>query len=352
MSESRPPVKLTALAACAGCAAKLSPRELAHVLQPLAASFPIADFPAMLVGLEAPDDAAVYQLNETQAIIATVDFFPPVVDEPFAFGAIAAANAMSDVYAMGGEVLFGINLVAFPETLDTAILSEILRGGAYSLRQGGGAIVGGHSIKDDEPKYGVAVTGIVHPQRVLTKAGAQAGDVLILTKPLGTGVITTALKRGLADPADVDAAVQSMMRLNRAAAQAAQAVGVHAMTDVTGYSLLGHAREIASLSKVDIVLSYSALPWLQGAQRYAEMECFPGGANANRAYYEPHVTFPDDLSPTGRMLLFDPQTSGGLLISVMASRAPALLDELAARGAGGWSIGHVIEGSGKLRVEH
>jgi selenide,water dikinase len=352
MSDSAQPIKLTALAACAGCAAKLSPRELAHVLQPLAASFPAAEFPAMLVGLEAPDDAAVYQLNDEQAIIATVDFFPPVVDDPFAFGAIAAANAMSDVYAMGGEVLFGINLVAFPENLDSAILSEILRGGAHSLRAGGGAIVGGHSIKDDEPKYGVAVTGIVHPQRVLTKGGAQVGDVLILTKPLGTGVITTALKRGVAEPADVDAAVQSMMRLNRAAAQAAQAVGVHAMTDVTGYSLLGHAREVAALSQVDIVLSYSALPWLPGAQRYAEADCFPDGANANRAYYEPHLTFPEDLPHAARMLLFDPQTSGGLLISVMASRAPALLDELAARGAQGWSVGHVVAGDGKLRVEH
>ncbi len=349
--QSVPPVKLTALAACAGCAAKLSPRALMHVLQPLAATFHAADFPALLVGLEAPDDAAVYQISEEQAIISTVDFFPPVVDDPFAFGAIAAANAMSDVYAMGGEVLFGINLVAFPENLDSAILSEILRGGAHSLRAGNAALAGGHTIKDDEPKYGVAVTGIIHPQRVITKGGAQVGDVLILTKPLGVGVITTALKRDLADPRDVEAAIQSMMTLNRAAAQAAQAVGVHAMTDITGYSLLGHAREMAALSNVDLVFSYSALPWLGGAQRYAAADCFPGGAHTNRAYYEAWVTFPEGLPHAARMLLFDPETSGGLLMSVMASRAPSLLAELAARGVQGWSIGHVVAGDGHLRVE-
>jgi selenide, water dikinase len=285
-----------------------------------------------------------------------VDFFPPVVDDPYAFGAIAAANAMSDVYAMGGDVLFAINLAAFPDNLDLSILSDILRGGADRVREAGGVIAGGHTIRDDEPKYGLAVTGIIDPARIMTKGGALPGDVLILTKPLGVGVITTALKRGKADSAHVDSAVASMTQLNRGASEAARAVqthgtAIHAMTDITGYSLLGHAHEMAHLSQGDFVISYLSLPWLPGAQRYAAEGMFPGGASNNMEYYEQWVTFDSRLNEAIRTLLFDPETSGGLLIAVEPAGADALLAELAARNAAGWRIGRVEPGDGHLRVE-
>lgn len=320
-------------------------------MRPLSDNFTAVDYPALLVGLAVPDDAAVYRLSDTQAIISTVDFFPPVVDDPFSFGAIAAANALSDVYAMGGEVLFAVNLAAFPDNLDLSILSEILRGGAETVRAAGAAIAGGHTIKDKEPKYGLAVTGIVHPERIIAKGGALPGDALILTKPLGTGVITTAHKRGLVQETHLAAAIASMTRLNREPSAAAQAVGVHAMTDVTGYSLLGHGHELAHLSGVDLVLSFGALPWLPGAQMYAEENIFPGGTSANRESYSPWVTFDPALSEETQMLLFDPQTSGGLLIALSAERAPILLAELEARGGQGWHIGRVVPGDGHIRVE-
>lgn len=345
-----PEVRLTALATCAGCAAKLSPGDLAHVLHPLAASFNAVDHPALLVGLSAPDDAAVYQLSEDQAIISTVDFFPPVVDDPYSFGAIAAANALSDIYAMGGEVLFAINLVAFPETLDLAILSEILRGGADRVRAAGAAIAGGHTIKDDEPKYGLAVTGLLHPAQIITKGGAKPGDVLILTKRLGTGVITTALKRDLADPRHVDSAMAGMMTLNRAAARAARAVGVHAMTDITGYSLMGHGREMAALSGVDLLIDFAALPFLPGAEAYAEAGLFPGGAMNNVNFYTQWVTVEAALRDDQRMLLFDPQTSGGLLIALPPERLPAFVGEFTKEGGEYWQIGTVQAGSGRIIV--
>src|SRR5438105_9515977 len=291
----------------------MGPEALAQVLRPL--TFHAAP-PALLVGLQAVDDAAVYQVNEQQAIISTVDFFPPVVDDPFAFGAIAAANAMSDVYAMGGDVLFAINLAAFPEDLDLSILSEILRGGADRVWAAGAIIAGGHTIKDPEPKYGLAVTGIIAPDRIIRKGGAQPGDILILTKPLGVGVITTALKRGQADATDVGAAIASMMQLNRQAAQAARTVNVHAMTDITGYSLLGHTHEMAHLSSADFVVSYSDLPWLPGAQRYAREGMFPGGAASNMDYFGKWTAFDSAIDDVTRTLLFDPETSGGLLMSV------------------------------------
>jgi selenide,water dikinase len=311
------------------------------VLRPLSDNFKAVDYPALLVGLEAPDDAAVYRLDDRQAVISTVDFFPPVVDDPYAYGAVAAANAMSDVYAMGGEVLFAVNLVAFPDNLELSILAEILRGGADRVREAGAVIAGGHTITDKEPKYGLAVTGLIDPARIVAKGGARPGDVLILTKPLGVGVITTALKRGNAESGDVDAAIASMTQLNRAASQAAQAVGIHAMTDITGYSLLGHAHEMAHLSGVDFVLSYDSLRWLPGAQRYAVEGNFPGGAANNMAYFSQWVSFDASLDEVTRILLFDPETSGGLLMAVEPGKAEALLAELSARSVAGWRIGHV-----------
>lgn len=323
---------------------------MTQVLRPLQHTFHAADFPALLVGLEKPDDAAIYQINAGQAIISTVDFFPPVVDDPYAFGSIAAANALSDIYAMGGEVLFAINLAAFPNNLDLSILSDILRGGADRVKEAGAVIAGGHTIKDNEPKYGLAVTGIIDPAKILAKGGARPGDVLYLTKPLGVGVITTALKRGQAQQADVDAAISSMSTLNRGGSQAAQVAGVHAMTDITGYGLLGHAHEMAHLAGVDFVLSYRDLPWLPGALRYAEQSIFPGGASDNMLYYRQWVTFEDGFSETDQLLIYDPETSGGLLMAVAPEHAATLEAEFATRLAAGVRIGYVTEGTGQIRI--
>jgi selenide,water dikinase len=266
------------------------------------------------------------------------------VDHPYWFGAIAAANAMSDVYAMGGEVLMALNLVAFPTSLDMRILSEILRGGAEKVQEAGAVLAGGHTVMDNEPKYGLAVTGVVHPDRIMAKGGARAGDVLVLTKPLGSGVITTALKNGRADPAHVEAVMRVMAALNRGAAQAAQAVHAHGLTDITGYGLIGHGYEMARLSGTVLHLRNDALPWMPGARHYAEIGTFPGGQGRNRAYYSQWVTFDPAVDDLTRGLLFDPQTSGGLLIAAEAARQDDLLAELRARGVEGTLIGEVRAG--------
>ncbi len=319
-------------------------------MRPLTGLFPTEDYPALLVGLAAPDDAAVYRLNAEQAIISTTDFFPPVVDDPYAFGAIAAANALSDVYAMGGEPLMVINLAAFPDNLDVGILSDILRGGADKVREAGAVVAGGHTVTDKEPKYGMAVTGVVHPDRIIAKQGAKPGDKLVLTKALGTGVITTALKRGEASADHVEAAVASMSRLNRDASRIARNAGVHAMTDVTGYSLLGHAHEMAHLSGVNMRIQYTALHWLPGARLYGERGAFAGGLSRNRAYFEQWVHIEGRLDDVGQALLYDPQTSGGLLMSVSPDTAQALFDDLTSAGEVASIIGDVTAGDGQVLV--
>lgn len=318
----------------------MGPQALAQVLRPLAAQ--IAP-PGLLVGLSAADDAAVYRLNDQQAVISTADFFPPVVDDPYTFGAIAAANALSDIYAMGGQALMAINLVAWPDNLDYGILSDILRGGTDIVAQAGGVIAGGHTVSDREPKYGLAVTGTVHPERILTKGGAQPGDLLVLSKPLGTGLITTALKRDLVKQDDLDAAVQSMMRLNRAASQALLRLGsgVHAATDITGFGLLGHAWEMASQSRAGMRFSFAALPLLPGTRHYAEIGAFPGGTERNEEYLEPCVRIDEALGDVERVILFDPQTSGGLFAAIDPASWP-LLAELAPD-AQFWRIGTVTK---------
>lgn len=303
-----------------------------------------------MVGLASPDDSAVYQLDSERALISTVDFFPPVVDDPYDFGAIAAANALSDVYAMGGEPLMAINLVAFPDGLDLSILARILQGGAEKVREAGAVIAGGHTVTDREPKYGLAVSGIIHPGRVLTKGGARAGDKLILTKPLGTGVVTTALKHGTALDEHVRTAVASMTRLNQRASQLAQKRGVHAMTDITGYGLLGHAHEMAHLGMVDFEISFEAIAWLPGAQMYAAQDEFPGGMERNREYFQPWIRFDERLSESQRNLLFDPETSGGLLMAVASEKADQLRQELVESGDMARIIGEVIPGTGHITV--
>jgi len=319
-------------------------------LQPLKASFTIDDYPDLILGLAAPDDAAVYRLNDHQAVVSTTDFFPPVVDDYYDFGAIAAANALSDIYAVGGDPLLAINLVAFPDGLGLDILSEILRGGADKVREAGAVIAGGHTVTGQEPRYGLAVTGVVHPERVITKAGAQPGDKLILTKPLGTGVITTALKNGQAQPDHVTEAVASMSRLNRDASLIAREIGVHAMTDITGYGLIGHGHEMAHLNGVDLVIEFSALPWLPGALDYGERGIFPGGMERNRQFFRQWLGSGNSISESDEGLLFDPQTSGGLLIAVASHSANRLYDEIKAVGDNPAVIGEVQVGTGMIHI--
>jgi len=316
------------------------------VLRALDNLFPQDRHPNLLVGLGAPDDAAVYKVSDDLALIQTVDFFTPIVDTPYEYGAIAAANSMSDVYAMGGEVVFALNIAAFPPDLPAAILADILRGGADVVRSVGAAIAGGHSIQDKEPKYGLAVTGMVHPERILTKGGARPGDALILTKPLGTGTITTALKRGQVEPAHLDAAIASMVRLNRVAAQAAQAAGAHAATDITGFGLLGHALEMAQAAGVRFRIRFDALPWLPGALRYGEKWVFAGGAHNNHAFYNPAVTYTRAVTDWQETLLHDPQTSGGLLVALPQPGVEAFLAFCESRGEKVFLVGEVVPGAG------
>lgn len=304
------------------------------------------DFPALLVGLGAPDDAAVYRINESTAIIQTMDFFPPVVDDPYAFGAVAAANAMSDVYAMGGEVLLALNIAAWRDDLPLDILGEIFRGGADKVVEAGAAIAGGHTITDEEPKYGLSVTGIVHPDHIIKKGGARVRDVLVLTKPLGTGLITTAGKNSVAAEAHLQNAIEWMMKLNRGAAQAMQEVGVRCATDITGYGLLGHAYEIAEASGAALQIHSETLPVLDGALEYARKKQIPGGAGRNKSYLDGKVEFSKELNDDLYEILFDPQTSGGLLMAISPDKVDALARALDARGTVHWTIGEVVAGKG------
>lgn len=301
------------------------------------------------MGLDAADDAAVYQLNEEQAIITTTDFFPPVVDDPYDFGAIAAANAMSDVYAMGGQVLFAINLVAFPDNLiaETDILQKVLRGGAEKVAEAGGLVAGGHSLNDQEPKYGLAVIGLIHPQAVKRKGGAQPGDVLLLTKPLGVGVVTTALKQQIARDEEVATAVASMKLLNKTAAAAALACDAHSMTDITGFGLLGHAHEMARQDAVDFRFFAGKLPWLPGVFTYGETGAFPGGMGNNMRFFAEHVTFAAGVDQLTQDALWTPETSGGLLVAV----APAQAEAYQERCETAVVVGEVVAGEGRIRVE-
>lgn len=300
----------------------------------------------MLVGLSDPDDAAVWKLDDERALVATTDFFTPVVDNPYDYGAIAAANALSDIYAMGGRPFMALNIAALPTDLPTEITAEIFRGGVEKAREAGVVLAGGHTIQDKEPKYGLVVLGFADPSRMLTKGGARPGEKLLLSKPLGFGVITTALKRGLADPSDVAEAVGWMKRLNRAASELALEFGVRGGTDITGYSLLGHGLEVANASGVGLRFTFGKIPFTRGAQRYAADWIFPGGSSDNRTYYGSQVRFASDIDEISQMLLFDAQTSGGLLLSVPAGNLEALLDRAAVVGQVLWEVGEVVEGTG------
>jgi len=297
------------------------------------------------VGLESPDDAAVYRISDDQALIFTTDFFTPVVDDPYTYGAVAAANAMSDIYAMGGQVVLALSIAAFPPRLPAHVISEILRGAAEKVAEAGGVIAGGHTIDDDEPKFGLAVMGTVHPSKVGKKGGARPGDQLLLTKPLGVGIITTAAKGDQADPAHLDGAIQAMVQLNRKAAELAQQVTFHAMTDITGFALLGHGYEMASQSGVRFRFELERLPFLEGAKDYADLWLFPGGTCNNERTFEEHVTF-QAIADEIQQLLYTPETSGGLLIALPPAEADRLEELFRGAGQPVWRVGEVVEGEG------
>jgi selenide,water dikinase len=303
--------------------------------------------PNVLVGYGLRDDAGVYKLGDDLAIVQTVDFFTPIVDDPFDFGRIAAANALSDVYAMGGRPITALNIAAFPiELYGTEPLTRILEGGAAVAREAGVAILGGHTIKDDEPKYGMAVTGIVHPKRIVTNAGARPGDVLILTKPIGTGILGSALKKDAIDAAGIAQAVRWMTTLNAGASQAMLAVGVNAATDITGFGLLGHAAEVARASSVRLRVNARSVPLFDGVLELIEAGIAPGGSHVNAEEHAAFTDFASGIDSALRLLLSDAQTSGGLLIAVAADRAEALSSLLLQAGSLAAQIGSVERGQG------
>jgi len=317
---------------------------LAQVLRPIKDIFQSADYPDLILGLGEPDDAAVWRLDDDRALVVTTDFFTPVVDDPYDYGAIAAANSLSDIYAMGGKPFLALNVAAIPPDLPPDVSAEILRGGAEKARQAGVVIAGGHTIQDKEPKYGLTAIGFIDPARMITKGGVQIGDKLVLSKPLGFGVTTTALKRGQVDPSDVAEAVEWMLRLNETAAELALEFEICGGTDITGFSLLGHAYEIALASRVGLRFSFGKIPFISGVRRYAEKWMFPSGSLDNRAYFGSHVKFSPQIDEPSQMLLFDAQTSGGLLLSVAPEKLQSLLRRADDVDQVLWEVGEVIEG--------
>jgi selenide, water dikinase len=319
--------KLTANVKAGGCASKLSPKILDRILS----NIPKRTNEHVLVGYDTADDAGVYDLttkgNHPLALVQTVDFFTPIVDDPYSFGGIAAANALSDVWAMGGRPITALSILVFPAKGNMADLEAILRGGADKIHEAECVILGGHSISEDEIKFGYAVTGLVDPLDVLTNAGAKAGDVLVFTKRLGTGVISSALKKGIASDEHVQGSIDQMLTLNRAAGEAMSRTTVHGCTDVTGFGLLGHAREMALASNVTLQISAANLRYLPGAIEYSAAGAHSGGLSNNRDFVSDCVSLTTSLPPEIEALLYDPQTSGGLLISLPESAAPALLKE-------------------------
>ena len=338
--DHQEPIRLTQQVKAGGCASKLPAGSLRRVLSAL----PAQSDPNLLVGFETSDDAGIFRIGADQALVQTIDFFTPLVDDPFTFGQIAATNALSDVYAMGGRPLTALAVVCFPQEADLGILEQIMRGGLAKMVEAKCTVAGGHSVRDAEMKFGYAVTGIVDPARVYTNSGAIPGDSLILTKPIGTGVITTALKQGKSEPAWIDRAILSMTTLNSTASSlAAACAGVHSITDITGFGLMGHGREMALGSGVTLEIETARVPLIEGALDAVRAGAIPGGLLSNREFAEclvedsPGSHIPDDL----RALLYDPQTSGGLLISAASDVAQNLLASLLSAGLPAAMIGRV-----------
>ena len=332
-------VKLTKLASCAGCGAKVGAGTLVKLLD----GFRTHSDPRLLVGYDKSDDASVYYLDEHTALVQTTDFFPPIVDDPFLYGQIAAANAISDVYAMGGEPKLALNILCLPESMTREMVQELLRGGYDKAYEAGAIITGGHTIHGAEPIYGLAVSGFVHPRRVLTNSGAKPGDVLLLTKPLGVGVLTTAAKAGLAEPAVMDRIYRQMAALNRTARDIMVKYRVHSCTDVTGFALLGHGFEMAQGSGCTVHIQSGNVPFHPEAWDLAAMGLIPAGAYRNRDFAQKSVTVRGDVSRTMQDLLYDPQTSGGLLMAVDPADAEACLRELRDAIPAAAQVGYVTE---------
>jgi selenide,water dikinase len=299
-----------------------------------------------LIGLASPDDAAVWRLSEDKAIVVTTDFFTPVVDTAYEYGSIAAANSLSDVYAMGGQPFLALNIAALPDQLPAEVSSEILRGGAEKAREAGVVIAGGHTVKDKEPKYGLVVIGFIDPRKMISKGGLRVGDVLVLTKPLGGGVTTTALKQEKASDADVKEAIEWMSRLNKTAGQLALEFDLRGGTDITGFGFLGHGLEMAQASGVMLSIQNSQIPLLSGARRYAEQGIFPGGAFDNKAHVGGSAKFDEKIGEPAEMLLFDPQTSGGLLLGVPREKLEAFQKRAGELNQPAWVVGEVCAGQG------
>ena len=312
--------------------------------------------PDLLVGLDSRDDAAVLRIDEEKALVFSTDFFAPVLDDPYDYGSVAAANALSDIYAMGGVPQMAINLVAWPDDMDPEIIAKVLRGAFDKVVEAGAYLAGGHTVRDTEPKFGLAVTGVVHPDRILRSDGARIGDVIVLTKPLGSGVITTALKQSKVEKLHLKTCVSVMTKLNEGGMLAAQSVYpyIHAATDVTGYGLIGHAHEMATGAGCSIEIEFDTLPWIVGSLTYAEAGMFSGGATANKEYYSEHVTYvyKNKIVDWKTNMLFDPQTSGGLLLSVQRDHASDLLAALEKQGSeDSCVVGQVVVGeAGRIVV--
>jgi selenide, water dikinase len=342
-------VRLTKFAKRAGCAAKHPP----GYLLPLIGALPPVTDPNVVIGSATADDAAIYRLTDDIALVHTTDFFTPIVDDPYDFGAIAAANALSDVYAMGGVPISALNIVGFPDgSLEPSVLGRILTGGAEKAKEAGIDIIGGHTIKTDEPIYGLAVTGKVHPERVISNAGGEPGDHLILTKPLGLGIITTAAKNDQDADGAIAQAIALMKTLNRAAAEAAQSVGVRAATDVTGFGLLGHLRNLVAASACQAEIWFDAVPVLASARAYVRAGVAPGGTHANWRFLNDWTEYAADIDKDEQLLVCDAQTSGGLLLAVAPERSDALIAELTARGTPcAARVGRLTHGpAGRMRV--
>jgi selenide,water dikinase len=338
-----PGLRLTTLTECGGCAAKLGADLLAEALAGLGAETAPE---ALIAGLQPPDDAAAYRVSDDLAIIGTVDFFPPLVDDARTFGEIAAANAVSDVFAMGGRVLFALSIAAFPEELPREVMAEVFGGASDTVRAAGGTLAGGHTIRDPEPKYGLAVIGAAHPDRLLRKGGARPGDVLILTKRLGTGLLVSGSREGRTAPADLAGAIEAMRTLNRAAAEVLVANGIAAATDVTGFGLLGHGLEMARASGARLAFDAAAIPALPGALDLARAGVETDGAAHNRRFVADESHVAPGVSREIVALAHDPQTSGGLLASIPADRVAAVRAGLVDAGVDQWRIGRVEPGAG------
>jgi selenide,water dikinase len=323
-----------------GCSAKLPPQQLDKLLKGLTS----ATHPDLLVGADTHDDASVWKISDEVAIIQTTDFFPPICSDPYEFGQIAATNALSDVFAMGGKALSALNLVMFPSAkIDIGVLREILEGGAQKTKEAGAILTGGHTIDDDVPKYGLAVTGIVHPEQIISNQGAKVGDQLILTKPIGTGTLVAGHKLGEAKQSDYQQALDSMKQLNRISSEVMQLFNVHACTDITGFSLAGHGYEMAKASRVTLAINVQKVPLLNGAYDLTDLGCIPGASFRNYSYVKEQIMVADEVDYNLKMLMFDAQTSGGILMSVSKEEIPKVVKELNNRSQNAVVIGEVEE---------